>query len=661
MSIFDQFNANPYIRTYAGAPINEAMQVAGALQQRAETNIANMDKMMLMADAMPTMGDADKAYKAQYMSDLNRQIEEISKAPEHGTSKVRRLATKTAMDPTLKSIQATAAASGQWQSEYAKDPAKYGDVAAWEFQQAQQAYEDAGGAAGGAVFRAPALTELMDVNKFFLDNGSKIAASQEGVAFEDGKFIHEQTREQLSPERVHAILKGAASQNPQLMKQMQRQLNMENSMRVDGTKMDLNQYLDNQVNPYSGMFAFSKGTHKMKALPKGDGAGFGMMGSFGSFNTTTGGDITFDMSGGEPEDAADWINKVSELEANGGRLEQQTAMNMRSAWNRAVDVYAAEEGLDPIEIEILKSGDLELMPKPTKKTHTVQYSGFGYSGGTVSTYVPDTSAVREYLKGKGYTQEQVDKYASHLSKAMNSSILQNNVLDEYKNASTIVMDTKYQNTAAALGLNAREEGQLNDMLRINLNSMDQVYVANEETKMMDELESADFKEKYDVSTARIIAHDVNGTGATQIEIKNLDEDRTEVVTIQSDPNNNNMYRAISNRYAMMANDPSVPESARLEAATAAMNVTYPDIAQSAEMAYLRPGEPVVVQFGNLNKLITQRHGVITMNFNQDGDLEVLKNGTNLFENSPEFSKLAESANSPQQMATLTLQYLQQNL
>ena len=151
------------------------------------------------------------------MADLNRQMEEISKAPEHGTAKVRRLATKTAMDPGLKAIQATAAASAKWQEEYAKDPTKYGDVAAWEFQQAQEAYESAGGAAGGAVFRAPALAELMDVNKFFLDNGSKIAASQEGVAFEDGKFIHEKTREQLSPERVHSILKGAAGQNPQLI------------------------------------------------------------------------------------------------------------------------------------------------------------------------------------------------------------------------------------------------------------------------------------------------------------------------------------------------------------------------------------------------------------------------------------------------------------
>lgn len=660
MSIFDQFNANPYIRTYAGAPIQEQMQVAAQLTQRAETNIANMDKLQLMADAIPTMGGADSAYKQQYMAELNKQIEEISQAPEHGTAKVRRLATKTAMDPTLKGIQATAAASAKWQSEYAKDPEKYGDVAAWEFQQAQKAYEDAGGAAGGAVFRAPALSELMDVNKFFLDNGSKIAASQEGVAFEDGKFIHEKTREQLSPERVHAILKGAASQNPQLMKQMQRQLNMENSMRVDGTQMDLNQYLDNQVNPYSGMFAFSKGTHKMKALPKGDGGFGGGFGGFGSFNTTTGADIKFDMSGGEPEDAADWINKVQSLEATGGKLEQQTAMNMRSAWNRAVDVYAGEEGLDPVEIEILKSGDLNLLPKPEKQQHVVKYSGSGYSGGVVETYVPNTSEVRKYLQEQGYTPEQVDKYASNLSKAMNSSILQNNVLDEYKNASTLIMDTKYQQTAATLGLTEREEKQMNDMLKVNLNSMDLLRVADPESGMMEEFTSDDFKDEYDISTARIVAHDINGTGAMQLEIDDADGE-TKVITVQTDPDNNNMYRAISNRYAMMANNPNVPPSAQLEAARAAMNVTYPEIAQSAEMAYARPGEPVVVQFGNLNNVITQRHGVITMNFNQDGDLEVLKNGTNLFENSPEFSKLAESARSPQQMAALTLQYLQQNL
>ena len=653
MSIFDQFNANPYIRTYAGAPINEAMQVAGALQKRAETNIANMDKMMLMADGMKTMGQADAAYKQQYMADLNRQIEEISKAPEHGTAKVRRLATKTAMDPGLKAIQATAAASAKWQEEYAKDPTKYGDVAAWEFQQAQKAYEDAGGAAGGAVFRAPALAELMDVNKFFLDNGSKIAASQEGVAFEDGKFIHEKTREQLSPERVHSILKGAASQNPQLMKQMQRQLNMENSMRMDGTSMDLNTYLDNQVNPYSGMFAFSKGTHKMKALPKGDG-GSGM-GGFGSFTTTKGADVKFDMSGGEPPNANAWIERFNTLSNSGDRLEQQSAMNMRAAWNRAVDAYAAKEGLDPIEVEILKSGNTDLLPK------TVQE----YAGTSIKEGAPiykdkiDSENLVNYLTERNYSPEQAMKISRRLNQALGNNTFTADIMDNYTNASTMVMDTKYQQTAATLGLTAREEEQMNDMLQINLNSMDVLRVGNED-QVLEEMTSEDFKDEYDINSARIVAHDINGTGAMQLAIK--DEDGVEqMLTIQTDPSNNNLYRTIGNRYARIANDANVPQSTRIEAARAAMNVVYPQIAESAEMAKARPGQAVPLMFGDLNNIITQKFGTVTMNFNADGDLEVLNNGTNLFENSPEFSNLAEQTSSPQQMATLVLQYLQQNL
>ena len=654
MSIFDQFNANPYIRTYAGAPINEAMQVAGALQKRAETNIANMDKMQLMADAIPVMGQADAAYKQQYMADLNRQIEEISQAPEHGTAKVRRLATKTAMDPTFKAIQATSKASANWQQEYAKDPTKYGDVAAWEFQQAQEAYEAAGGASGGAVFRAPALSELMDVNKFFLDNGSKIAASQEGVAFEDGKFIHEQTREQLSPERVHSILKGAAGANPQLMKQMQRQLNMENSMRVDGTQQDLNQYLDNQVNPYSGMFAFSKGTHKMKALPKGDGAGGGMAG-FGSFTTTKGADVKFDMSGGEPPNANAWIERFNTLSSSNDRLEQQSAMNMRSAWNRAVDAYATKEGLDPIEVEILKSGNTDLLPKTVQ-----EFAGITQKeGAPIYRDKIDSEALVNYLTERNYSPEQAMKISSRLNNALGNNTFTSDIMDNYTNASTMVMDTKYQQTAATLGLTQREEAQMNDMLQINLNSMDVMRVGNED-QVLEEMTSEDFKDEYDISTARIVAHDINGTGAMQLAI-NDEDGKEQMLTIQTDPSNNNLYRTIGNRYARIANDANVPQGTRVEAARAAMNVVYPQIAESAEMAKSRPGQAVPLMFGDLNNIITQKFGTVTMNFNADGDLEVMNNGTNLFENSPEFTNLAEQTNSPQQMATLVLQYLQQNL
>ena len=655
MSIFDQFNANPYIRTYAGAPINEAMQVASALTQRAETNIANMDKMQLMADAIPTMGQADAAYKAKYMADLNRQIEEISQSPEHGTAKVRRLATKTAMDPTLKAIQASSAANAKWQSEYAKDPAKYGDVAAWEFQQAQNAYEAAGGAEGGAVFHAPALTELMDVNKFFLDNGSKIAASQDGVAYSDGKFIHEKTGEQLAPDRVHAILKSAAAANPQLMKQMTRQMNMENAMRVDGTTMDMNQYLDQQVNPYSNMFAFQKNTHKMKALPKGgDGAG-GFGTGFGSFTTTKGADIKFDMSGGEPPTSNAWIERYNNLSTSGDRLEQQTAMNMKTAWDRAVDTYADKNSLDPIEVEILKSGNTDLLPKTVQ-----EFAGITQKeGAPIYRDKIDSENLFKFLEQRGIQGEQAEKISRRLNNALSNGVFTGNIMDEYTNASTMIMDTKYQQTAATLGLTAREEEQMNDMLQLDLTSRDVLRIAGEDG-MMEEITGEDFREDYDLSTARLIAHDVNGTGAMQLEVN--DEDGNPVqLTMQTNPENNNLFRTIGNRYMRIANSPSVSEDTRIEAAKAAMNVVYPEIAQSAEMAKARPGQEVPLMFGNLNNIITQKFGTITMNYNADGDLEVKNNGVNLFENSEDFRKLAEGASSPQQIATLTLQYLQQNL
>ena len=136
---------------------------------------------------------------------------------------------------------------------------------------------------------------------------------------------------------------------------------------------------------------------------------------------------------------------------------------------------------------------------------------------------------------------------------------------------------------------------------------------------------------------------------------------TQTLTLQTDPSNNNLYRTIGNRYARMANDPNVPQSARIEAARSAMNVVYPQIAETAEMAKARPGQEVPLMFGDLNNVITQKFGTITLNFNQDGDLEVKNNGANLFENSEDFRTLAEQASTPQEIATITLQYLQQNL
>ena len=657
MSIFDQFNANPYIRTYAGAPINEAMQVAGALTQRAETNIANMDKMMLMADGMPTMGEADKAYKQQFMSDLNRQIEEISQAPEHGTAKVRRLATKTAMDPTFKTMQASAKASAKWQEEFAKDPSKYGDVAAWEFQQAQQAYENGGGAAGGATFRAPALYELMDVNKFFLDNGSKIAASQDGVAYSDGKFIHEHTGEQLSPERVQSILMGAASSNPQLMRQMGRQLQMENSMRTDGSSMDMAEYLGNQVAPYSGMFAYSKSTHKMKGAPKsgtGSGSGYGGADVWANQN---GQDITF-KTAEAPNNATQWLIEQGELENSTSKIDQQEALNRRASYRNAVDVYAGKENLDPIVKKVLKEANLDVLPKQ-------EYVTVGSSmkdNAPIQELRQDTTALRERLKQEDPTlsDQQLDTYVEQVARALRPGVLTADIMDVYESSNAMVMDTKMEHTVNSLGLNPTQEKRLNDTFRIGLNGKDKIMVLNEDS-MFEEMTGEDFRDDYDISSARIISHDTNGTGALAIEIK--DEDgNAQYLTIQSDAENDGVFRALGNMYTAMANDPNLSQGERMHAAGKAINVVYPAIAQTAERAKMAIGTNFPLNFGQLNDHVTTAFGPITLQYTVDGELVALNNsGRNLFENNEEYRTLAEGVQNPNTMATLVTNYVRQGL
>ena len=287
----------------------------------------------------------------------------------------------------------------------------------------------------------------------------------------------------------------------------------------------------------------------MKALPKGDGSG-GMSG-FGSFTTTKGADVKFDMSGGKPTNSNQWIERFNTLSNSGDRLEQQTAMNMRAAWNRAVDTYAGKNGLDPIEVEILKSGNTDLLPKTVR-----EFSGTTTKDGA-AVYVnrADSAALIDYLTQRNYSPEQAQKIAGRLNQALSNSVFTGDIMDEYTNSSTMIMDTQYQQTAATLGLTAREESQMNDMLQINLNSMDVLRVGNEDQELA-EMTSDDFKEEYDVSTARIVAHDINGTGAMQLSIK--DEDGVEqMLTVQTDPSNNNLYRTIGNRYARIANDANV--------------------------------------------------------------------------------------------------------
>ena len=177
---FDQFNANPYIRTYAGAPVNEALEVAKVMQMRHDKALSDMTQHEYVLSQIPGISAADKAYKQKYGAELAAEFEKLKEAPEMAQQAIDSLAAKYKQDPTLNAMATFAGKKKEWEEMFAKDPAKYGDVASWEMQQAIAQYNKDGGAAGGAVFKAPELYELQDVNAFLRDNADAINASSNG-------------------------------------------------------------------------------------------------------------------------------------------------------------------------------------------------------------------------------------------------------------------------------------------------------------------------------------------------------------------------------------------------------------------------------------------------------------------------------------------------
>ena len=116
MSVFDKFKVNPYVSTYAGAPIQEYKQTAGTLQQQMDKNLAAKDKIeILMSDIKAA--DVDKDFKAQKIAEYQKAIDAIGENPEYAQNKVRALSKEFAMDEDFKELQANQARLADMQSQ----------------------------------------------------------------------------------------------------------------------------------------------------------------------------------------------------------------------------------------------------------------------------------------------------------------------------------------------------------------------------------------------------------------------------------------------------------------------------------------------------------------------------------------------------------------
>ena len=656
MSIFDKFNANPYIKTYAGAPINEAMQVVKGLNIQAQTNIDQMDKTQLLVNGLPALGNADKAFKQQYQQELQNNLKGIMEAPEHATQKVRALSRETAMNPTLAAMKTNAAKAAEWNEKYKEDPSKYGDVAAWQYQKQLEKYEAAGGAAGGADFKPPALYEQVDMGKWMKENGKEIAASSNGVSYVNGEFIHTKTQEKLSYDKVEAILMGAAAGDRNVMRQLEAERQMNNE--ITGNETGMEDFLKSAINPYANMFAFDKQTHTMKGKGGGKGKGTGFTIGQNMFDYN-GADVKFDMTEDRFLNAPTFFKTLKEYEGSEDPRDVQRGMALRQNYRNAVNEMADRENMDPIVKNFLLEADIDDLPV----TRQV-YAGTTIKDGAAYTK-PETdfSAFERYATARGMKPEQLGRMKQQIQRGLNGSMWQTDLKNTWDESNTLTMDTQFTHVGASLGLREADVKRMDSMFAGSLAAKDNISVINEDGEV-EVMSGEDFRSDYNVATAKLISADTNGTGAVNMTIEDENGKRVNKMII-ADPNNDQIFRVMGNGFAHAANTADNIED-RLAAARKGVNFVNPEITRSAEMLKGKPmgangTEAVPIYFGAYNDIVGQRIGNITLKLNTDGDYVALKNGENLFANSPDFTNLAENAKSPQEMAVLINQYVRQNL
>lgn len=663
MSIFDQFTQrNAYVKTYAGAPIQEAMQVTQALNQRAATNLATMDKVQSELTMIPVATQADEAYKQTMSAKINGDLETIMESPEHAGMKVRKVANDFMTDPTLRQIKSTQAKVAKFNEAFEKDPSKYGDIPAWKMQKALRQYEEDGGAAEGASLTIPQLYEQIDDNAWMRENGEDIAASTKGVAW-DGKdgFIYENTRESLSAAEVDNILQGAVSRDKSLMRQYKDEHQM---MKESGYEGDINSFIKDKVAPYAQMFSFDKNITKMK----GDGQSSKKSGTYTydpNTPTYSGKDIEVSFVK-DFEDSKGFLTSMENLKGEDDLESQERYFKMRSAWSNAADAVGASESLDPLAVNYIKNADPAMFEQSTAQLGSSATSASMGGGSVTGGYGGQTRAqdvtmnnITADLRSKHpeLNDDQIERYARQIDDAVSGSMFMTDIENVMQSSNAMVLDTEMVDVISLVGADSRAEKALNRSLGGSLATLDNVIVMGEDGA--EEMSGKDLRQNYRVATAKTHSLDNKGTGVTTIAIDNADGE-PELLTLKLSKDDNSIYREVAAVYTSAANDPNYSAQERTKFASKAMNVMYDEVSASAEAAMQHDG-PQPLYFGNLGPIVSSKFGAVALEFDADGDFVATNNGVNLFANSEEFSNLMEQASTPSAAAAVVVQYLRQNL
>ena len=222
MSIFDKFKANPYISTYAGAPIGEFNHVAGTLQQRMLQNTAKKNQIELALADVETSG-LDEEFKEKKIAEYQKALQEIAEAPEYATQKVMSLAHRRDMDEDFRLMSKNAAA--QKAIEAKMEELDVSDPQRRKYQALIDKYQEADedgnmGAAAGRKFGNLDLYEEQVIGDLVENrvDGIKAVKSGNAVVQDDGT-IRTAKGEYISQQRVAESALGVLS-DPKVMKQV---------------------------------------------------------------------------------------------------------------------------------------------------------------------------------------------------------------------------------------------------------------------------------------------------------------------------------------------------------------------------------------------------------------------------------------------------------
>ena len=657
MSVFDQFNANPYIKMYAGAPIDAALEVGKVMQGRHDKALTDMQQHEYALSNIQGIGAADKDYKNRYAAELSAEFEKLAEAPEMAGQAINSLAAKYKQDPTLRAMQSNASAMKEWEEAYAKDPSKYGDVAAYEMQKAVQQYNADGGAVS-ASFKAPALKELKDVNQFVRENAKLIKSSSNGqFRYDEAKgSIVTSSGEAVSFERAQSILNAALMGDPQMREQMQRQYNY--SKEREGFKGSYSDFVSANTQGVAEASSFSKTKTDAKGWNPGGRSGQ-TAGSGEFFFTSKGADNIYGVDGEDSTTTSfESLAKARKNRKTTDAAALSATVAENELYDNAVNAWASQHPTDKNTADFLRTVGIDGVP--TEREAVSRNIG-GDMGKSYQSYTRELTLreVNEYAVANNITgQELVD-----LKKNVTSAI-KNIYTPEFGEQVNQAGRTSYETEYAPIenfNMSSAEKNAMNTVVKNAMGKAGSITatVNGEET----EFQQGAFLEAYDDISVKSV--EGRGAGTITIEASRNGEQGSDMIEYKLPDGVTNIRDYFEQLSVQRANRATTPDE-RMTFTRRALAYGSPNLVEQGarwDSEGYKIGQELPLNTGNLSPIIEKVVGSpVNLSKDANGYFKITdKNGRDIFENNEKMTNLLKHSTTGGEATAVFLNNVRQQL